>query len=265
MSDFYTILGVDKTASADEIKRAYRKLASQHHPDKGGDTEKFKEIEEAYRTLGDADKRTQYDNPSPFGTRPGGGWQQAGPNFNFNDIFEMFGARVNPHQQQQRATVRIQLWISIEDVAQGGPRTVALSTHAGSTAVEINIPKGVEDGDLVRYPLVGPGRTDVLATFRIKPDVRWERHGADIITDQVIMIWDLVLGTTITLTTVSNSTVEVTVPPGTQPGTVLRLRSHGLPHKGSSQMGDMLVRVQTRLPANISDDLREQIRLDHKQ
>jgi curved DNA-binding protein len=87
MTDYYSTLGVPRTASADEIKRAFRKLASQHHPDKGGDTKKFQEIQAAYDTLGDDRKRAAYNSPQP--QMPAGGFHQ---NFNFNEIFNMFGA-----------------------------------------------------------------------------------------------------------------------------------------------------------------------------
>ena len=88
MADHYTTLGVDKSATPEDIKKAYRSLASKHHPDKGGDTAKFQEIQTAYATLSDPEKRQQYDNPNPFGTRQDGGWQQAsGFPPGFEDIF----------------------------------------------------------------------------------------------------------------------------------------------------------------------------------
>jgi DnaJ-class molecular chaperone len=108
MSDHYATLGVSKTATPDEIKRAFRKLASQHHPDKGGDTQKFQEIQAAYDTLGDAVKRADYDNPRPqFSGMPGGA------HFNMNDIFSsMFGGQ-SPFAQQRRTQshTRMTLWI----------------------------------------------------------------------------------------------------------------------------------------------------------
>jgi DnaJ-class molecular chaperone len=142
VKNYYQILGVSSTASTDEIKRAYRRLASQHHPDKGGDTARFQEIEEAYRVLSDADQRSEYDNP---GVRIN---INSGQPFDFDNIFNMFGARF---QQRQAASARVMLWISLRDVAQGGKRVISVASSQGQSNVEIVIPPGVQDGDSVRY------------------------------------------------------------------------------------------------------------------
>jgi curved DNA-binding protein len=262
MTDYYAALGVSRTAGAAEIKQAFRKLASQHHPDKGGDTKKFQEIQAAYAVLGDEQKRAEYDNPRAQMPPPGFGG--GGPNFNFDDIFSMFGARFgadNPFQQarQQASTARIQLWISLEDVARGGPRTVSLNTHNGYTAVELVIPAGVDDGDNVRYNGIGPKGTDIIALYRVQPDARWQRNGADVTTECIIPVWDLILGTDLKINTVSGNAVQITIPAGTQPGTTMRVRGYGLPRKQSTQTGDMMIRIQTRLPESIPDDLRQRI------
>jgi molecular chaperone DnaJ len=130
MTDYYAALGVTKTATSDEIKKAFRKLASQHHPDKGGDTQKFQAIQQAYAVLGDEQKRAEYDNPRPqfsggFHGHPGG--------VNINDIFgQMFGQQfAQQHQHPRRGHVRMTLWISLLDVATGGRRTVSLGTQSG--------------------------------------------------------------------------------------------------------------------------------------
>ena len=255
MTDYYAALGVSRTASAAEIKQAFRKLASQHHPDKGGDTVKFQEIQAAYAVLGDEQKRAEYNNPRPQMNQSG---FAGGPNFNFNDIFEMFGARFGPegfHQHHQTRANRIQLWISLEDVARGGPRMINIANHT----VEIVIPQGIEDGDNVRYSGIGPGGTDIIALFRITPDPKWQRNGADVSTEITISIWDLILGTELTLTTLTGNTVQITIPPNTQPGTVMRVRGYGLLRKQSTQRGDIMIRTQARLPESIPEELREHI------
>jgi len=261
MIDYYAALGVSRTATAAEIKQAFRKLASQHHPDKGGNTAKFQAIQAAYAVLGDEQKRAEYDNPRA--QMPPSGFGGGGPNFNFDDIFSMFGARFGPDgfQQHQNRTNRIQLWISLEDVARGGPRMINIANHT----VEIVIPQGIDDGDNVRYGGIGPGGTDIIALFRISPDPRWQRHGADVITESLVSVWDLILGTELTMTTVGGSTIQVTVAPNTQPGTLLRVRGYGLPRKQSSQRGDMLVKIQTRLPDTISDAIKQLIRQERDQ
>lgn len=258
MPDYYSILGVARTATADEIKRAYRRLASQHHPDKGGDTKRFQEIQTAYDVLGDAQKRADYDSPSPFKTRADGGWQQAQQPFDFNSIFEMFGARY-PEGFQQRS-MRISLWISLRDVAQGGPRPVSIATAQGQNNIEINIPPGIEDGDTVRYARLGPGGTDLLVQFRVTPDSKWTRQGEHVVCERAVNFWDLILGTDIEVTTIMDNTVVVSVPAMTAPSTMLRLRGHGLPKKNvPQQRGDLLIRIQAELPLNIPKELKEHI------
>lgn len=248
MTDHYATLGVARTASANEIKRAYRKLASQHHPDKGGDVKKFQEIEQAYRVLSDPDQRAQYDNPqSQFG-----GFQfNGGSPFDFDSIFDIFGARFHNQQAQRpQQQARMTLWITLRDVAQGGRRTISVGTHAGTTAVDIEIPLGVEDGQGVKYPGIGPGGIDVVIIFRIHPSPGWERNGFDLHTTHSIPIWDLILGTDTPVKNILGRELSLTVPKGTQPGTVLRLRGQGLPAR-SGMAGDLLIHIQTRIPDNI--------------
>jgi curved DNA-binding protein len=263
MKNYYQTLGVERTATQDEIKRAFRKLASQHHPDKGGDTQRFQEIQEAYSVLGDEQKRKDHDNPSqPFH------FQSAGPgaNFNFDEIFHMFGARVGPGPgQEQRRSARFNLWITMQDVALGGPRVVSVNGPGGNTNVEINVIPGIEDGDTIRYPKIGPGGTDLVITFRVRPDNRWQRQNETVITELIVSIWDLVLGADVTLETLTGSTISITIPGNTQPGTTMRVRGYGLPRKNTTMRGDLMVRLQARLPSNITPELLDHIRRERDQ
>ena len=262
MKNFYDILGVKSSASPDEIKRAYRKLASQHHPDKGGDVAKFQEIEEAYRTLSDPGKRQQYDNPQPdfgqFGFRgqPGG--------FDFESIFDIFGARFNQQQQRRPQQARMSLWIQLYDVATGGKRTISVGTPTGTSTVEIDIPLGIDDGDTVQYPGLAPGGIDLIVSFRIHPNPAWQRQGLSLITEYAVSIWDLILGRESRLRDIVGTEIAFTIPPNTQPGTVLRLRGRGLRHR-NGQQGDLMVKLQARLPETIDADLLELIRQKHTQ
>jgi len=263
MTDFYTILGVPRTANVDEIKRAYRRLASQHHPDKGGDVKKFQEIEEAYRILSDPITRQQYDNPrtaGPFGARPGPGQTP----FDFDAIFSMFGARPagSPFHQQHARAARLELWISLHDVAVGGNRIISVGSQHGQSNSEISIPPGIEDGDTVRYAGAGPVGIDLVITFRVRPDAQWQRDNDVIVTSIDVDFWDLILGADIDVANIYGEQLSIVVPPRTQPGTMLRVRGHGLPRKNQpSSRTDMLVRVQARLPASIPDNILEQIKL----
>lgn len=261
MSDYYSTLGVERGASAEDIKRAYRRMASQHHPDKGGDKNRFQQIEEAYRTLSDEGKRAAYDNPNPFGGQGGGmpggfHFNFGGPDgFPFGDVFGMF----NQHAQNQRRMTRMSLWVSLRDIATGGRRPVSIATPQGTGVVEIDIPLGINDGDTIRYANIAPGGGDLAVQFRIHPDGAWERNGLDLITDQAISVWDLILGADIGIQNITGQTLTLVVPPRTQPRSMLRLRGHGLKN-GQGQQGDMLVRVIAQLPGSIHPEIIEAIK-----
>jgi len=256
MTDYYAALGVPRTATTDDIKRAFRRLASQHHPDKGGDTQKFQAIQQAYATLGDEQKRAEYDNPRPqfsgFHGHPGG--------VNINDIFgQMFGQQFGQqHQHPRRSHVRMTLWISLLDVATGGKRTVSLGTQAGVSAVEIEIPLGINDGDNVQYEGIGPGGSDLVVQFKITPDRVWQRDGLNLAQEVRIDIWNLILGGDLTIDTLTGKTLSTRVPARTQPGTVLRLKSQGLRDR-AGQTGDIMVRVQAQIPENIPPEIIDAI------
>jgi DnaJ-class molecular chaperone len=259
MTDYYAALGVSKTATADEIKRAFRRLASQHHPDKGGDTQKFQAIQEAYATLSDAQKRAEYDNPRPqfsgfqgFQAHPGG--------VNINEIFgQMFGQQfAQQPQHPRRSHVRMTLWISLLDVATGGKRTVSLGTQSGVSAVEIEIPLGINDGDNVQYEGIGPGGSDLVVNYRVSPDRTWQRDGLNLTQEVRIDIWNLILGGELTIDTLTGKTLSTRVPARTQPGTVLRLKAQGLRDR-AGQTGDIMVRVQAQIPDNIPPEIIDAI------
>ena len=258
MKDHYQTLGVERRATDEEIKRAYRRLASQHHPDKGGNKEHFQEIQQAYAVLSDPVQKQQYDNP---GIRINMG---ANPHFDFDSIFDMFGARFGDVRNRNTAA-RIQLWISLADVAQGGPRTIAVSSPSGQHNIEITVPPGLQDGESVRYPRLAPGGVDLVVLFRVRPEPGWQRQDHDVIQDITLEIWDLILGRDIMTTTLSGREIKVAVPPRSQPGSLLRIRGHGLPHRNSSAQGDLFIRLLARLPKDITPDLLEHIQRERGQ
>jgi len=257
MTDYYAALGVPKTATADDIKRAFRKLASQHHPDKGGDTQKFQAIQQAYATLGDEQKRVEYDNPRPqfsgFHGHPGG--------VNINDIFgQMFGQQGFAQQHHpRRSHVRMSLWITLLDVATGGKRTVSLGNQQGVSAVEIEIPLGINDGDNVQYEGIGPGGSDLVVNYRISPDRTWTREGLNLTMEVRLSIWDLILGGELTIDTLTNKTLTARIPEHTQPGTSLRLKGQGLQDRAGNT-GDIFVKLQAQIPDNIAPEILDAIR-----
>jgi len=258
MKNYYEILGVNREANPEDIKRAYRRLASQHHPDKGGDKNRFQEVEEAYRTLSDPNTRAQYDNP--MGNR-GHGFSFQHNGFDFESIFDIFGARFqHPHQQQQRRPQHaiMTLWITLKDIAQGGRKTVSVGTSQGNSTIEIEIPIGINDGDSVQYGGIGPGGMDLVITYRIHPDPKWIRTGLTLQATETISIWDLILGIELPVRDILGNNLTLTVPPRTQPGTILRLRGRGLTDR-SKNTGDLLVKLQAQIPDTISQELLDHI------
>ena len=251
MPDYYAALGVAKNASQDDIKRAFRKLASQHHPDKGGDTARFQEIQAAYDTLGDAAKRSRYDNPAPqFAGMPGGA------QFNMNDIFgQMFGGHPGfGAQHPRRNHMRMSLWITLKDVLTGGRRQVAVGSMQGQSTIEIDVPQGINDGDMVQYQGLAPGGQDLVIQFRVHPHPAFSRDELNLTTDQRVSVWEMILGGDTEITALDDNQLVVSIPPLTDNGTMLRLRGRGLKNQKGA-VGDLFVRLHALLPRSISPEL----------
>lgn len=250
MKDYYKILGVAKNATPAEIKSAYKKLAMKHHPDRGGDNALFQDIAEAYNILSDETKRAEYDNPhsgihininnNPFGS-----------NFNFgNDIFNQF---FQQHARQHRPQHRVTVWIGLDTAIIGGKQVVALATQNGRSTVEINIPQAVSDGESVKYVGIAPGGLDLIITFKIQPHPRWERKGLDLWTTADMNFWQLILGTTGTINTITGNSLNFNVPARTKPNAVLRLKGQGV--RSNQAVGDMFIRLQATMPDVIPNEV----------
>ena len=267
MADYYNTLGVPKQASADEIKKAYRKLASQHHPDKGGDTAKFQEIEEAYRTLSDPDKRQQYDNPQPqFNGGFGGGGVPPG----FEDIFsQMFGGGGSPfgdmfgrrQQPPRNRTLNIQTQISLEEAFSGKEMIANLTLPNGRDQVlNIKIPKGIQDGVTLRLANMGDDsvvnapRGDIHLTVNVRPHPVFARQGDDLIRTLEISAIDAMLGKIYQIETIDGRLLEIKISEGTQQGQILRAVGYGMPSMNDNRfVGRLLVKIDIRIPTNLTD------------
>jgi curved DNA-binding protein len=250
--DPYKILGVDKSASAEDIKQAYRRMAAKHHPDRGGDTARFQEIQSAYDTLSNPQSRARFDNPAhnafhaDFNTS----------NFDFDSIFNIFGTRFNFRHQPQ---ARINMTITLKDVIECPTRTVNIATEHGTNFVEIQIPPGVDDGTQVNYNGIAPGGIDLLVLYRVQPHPKWKREGFNLHTEHEVSIWQLITGCSVELNLVTGETVSVSIPARTQPNAQLRLSGLGLPDR-SKRRGDGILHIRARIPNQIPDDLEQLIR-----
>lgn len=260
----YQTLGVAKTATPDEIKKAYRKLASQHHPDKGGDTSTFQKIEEAYRILSDPQQRQQYDNPQPQPQFHGFNNDFDINGVNMGDLFsQMFGGRPHPHhphqqRQQQPNAFRTILHVTLEQAYNGDTQNVKLQTPMGLHAVNINIPKGIQDGAQVRYEKIIEGAS-LLVEFRIEPNLKYDRKFNDLYSNHPISVLDLIVGTSFEFTTLSGKTLEVKVPPKTQPYMQLKIAGQGMPIHGTTQYGDQIILLKPFIPDIINSEITESI------
>ena len=260
----YQTLGIEKTATQEDIKRAYRRLASQHHPDKGGDTAKFQEIQTAYDTLSDPEKRQEYDNPNPFKERFNGGWQSTGPNV--EDLFRNFGFHfgdgfANQHtrrsarrNQDLRVTVQITLAESL--VKQG--KTLSVKTKKGRETVSITIPEGIPHNSTIKYSGLGDNffeglpRGDLYVVVLIDTPTNTSIRDDEIYQTVELDVLDAITGKDILVDTGFNESFHVAVPAGTQHGHKLRIKGKGLLHNGVR--GNLYLEIKLVVPKNLSAD-----------
>lgn len=295
--DYYRTLGIDKKASEKDIKKAYRKLATEFHPDKTkgnkAKEEKFKEISEAYQVLGNPEKRKQYDalgsdweqfqqSGSSFEdfmemkrryrqqTQEGAYQRASGPSYgsgtDFSDIFEsFFGNRSGSYGGRQQgfpgADVSGEISISLQEAYSGSQRIL----EVGGNKIKLNIKPGAYSGLQLRAKGKGQkgsqGRAgDLYVTVRVEPHPVFERKGDDLYMKADIDLFDALLGGQLEVITLSGK-VNIAIKEGTQNGRVVRLKGKGMPVYGSSgQFGDLFVKLEVRLPARLSHAQKETLK-----
>lgn len=262
MTNAYETLGVPKGASEDEIKKAYRKLASAHHPDKGGDTARFQEIQNAYDTLNDPQKRQQHDNPNSFGRQ---GFQQTGPgNFEFQfggggspeDIFAQFfaGAGNNPfhrHAQPRRnKDLRVQLTISLASTLAAQRKSISVQTTKGDRyTADVDIPRGINHGTTIKYQGLGDNmfetltRGDLYVIINVVNDSNFEIQGINLVNNLEIDSIEAMLGTEKTIQTIDGKEFSIKIPQACQYGQKFSLAGQGLYQMNSTHRGNLIVNV----------------------
>ena len=257
--NFYDVLGVKKTATKEEIKKAYRELCKKYHPDKnGGDDAKIKEVNEAYATLGDDEKRKQYDNLGSFGTGGNGfgfntGGFTNGFNFNFNNM---------------ASDIRMSITISIEDAYYGCKYPVNINGKLYS----IDVPKGVVNGKMLKisglgksgYDIYGkPATGDLLVYITVQNDDRFclttMTNGTTVLEMVQAVDWiDAILGSEMTVK-VFDRDVKVRVPKYTQNGGYTMVGGQGFPKYNSDELGSLRVNFIIRMPKNLTDSQIKQL------
>jgi molecular chaperone DnaJ len=268
--DFYKILGVGKSASADEIKKKYRSLARELHPDKTkGDTameEKFKAVSEAYDILSDGKKRAEYDQARDMFERGGFRAPQGGQNFqggDFSDIFgggnpqDIFanlfggGGRRGPRKGQDLQT---EATITFKEAAFGTTLELRLSADGGpSQTISARVPAGVNDGAKIRIKgkgssgEAGPG--DLFILLHVKPHAVFSRKGENIAITVPVTFTEATLGGDIKVPTLTGDEVTLRIAPGTSNGRVLRVKGRGIT-KGTT-VGDLLVTIEVQVPQRV--------------
>ena len=274
--DYYDTLGISKDASVDEIKKAYRKAAVKHHPDKGGDEAKFKEVSEAYEVLKDPAKKQRYDQfghagvagGAAAGGNPFEGFNFNGQNINFDfggfggieDIFDMFTGGGFSRQRSRGADYQTSVTIDFEEAIFGTEKTVGVRT---GDHVKIKIPAGIDDGMQIRLTGKGgeprgqggdPG--DLYVAINVRPHKKFTREGNLILSQETISMVDAALGCELEVDTVDGPVV-MKVPAGAQSGTDFKLSGHGVPLIRSDGRGPQIVTIHVETPRNLSKRQKE--------
>jgi DnaJ-class molecular chaperone len=284
MKNYYDILGVNEQSTSADITKAFKNLAKQHHPDRGGTQEKFQEINEAHNTLKSSQKRHDYDSMRKFGGGTGGAQH---PFFNediFGDIFSGFGQggdmdfngrfnftgrngdeRTFRNVRQGNRSVNVRMAISIKEAMTSDEKTISYKLPSGREEfATVKIPAGVQHGVTFKYAGMGDDsiknvpRGDLMVQMSVLDSDGYTRKGNDLYTDKTINCFQAVRGHKIQLKTLEDSVITVNVPSGTQPGTLLMVRSKGMPiHKTIGIRGNLYVKIHVLVPQLSAADLKK--------
>jgi curved DNA-binding protein len=303
--DYYKILGVDKKASEEEIKKAYRKLAMKYHPDRNkGDKkaeDKFKELSEAYAVLSDKEKKKQYDTygsagfqqrysqedifqgfdfsnlfrefglgggfENIFGQRAGhpgrgGGYKThtftrgGGPSFDYGDAYAQCGGAARPHRG---ADQMYELSISLKEAALGVEKQLSFPFGKNMEKVMVKIPAGITTGKKLRIPgkgeagMAGGSAGDLFIQIKVQEDPVFKLEDQNLVVEKEVTFTEAALGTQLAVPTMEGKSLQVKIPPGTQPFSKLRLKGYGLPILGGKGKGDQFIKILVKVPKKLSD------------
>ncbi len=277
--DYYKILGVQKNASEEEIKKAFRKLAHAYHPDKkGGDEAKFKEVNEAYSVLSDKQKRAQYDSFGAAGNMGGGyqNYQSAGfdpssfgfdfsgfnnGDFDAGDLGDILSSIFGGRRVRRGRDIAVDIELSFQESIFGVERKIVInSKFVKQKEVLIKVPPGIDDGQMIRMSSMGeviegglPGDLYVKIHVRRHPVLR--KEGYNLVMDLTVKLTEALLGGEKTIPTLDGEIV-LKIPQGTNTGTLLRVKGKGVPQVGNKR-GDLYVRITVNIPEKLSREAKK--------
>ena len=284
MKNYYDVLGVNEQSTSAEITKAFKELAKKHHPDRGGDEAKFKEINEAHDTLKSSQKRHDYDTMRKFGSATG----EQHPFFNeeiFGDFFSGFGGgdmdfggrfnftrgpggeRIFRQNRQPRGNrnVQVRMAVSIKEAMMHNEKTINYKLPSGRDEfATVKIPAGVQHGVTFKFQGMGDDsiknmpRGDLMVVMSVLDSDGYTRKGNDLYTDKTIDCFQAVRGHEFNLNTLEDKIIKVKAPAGTQPGTMLTLKGQGMPiHKTIGIRGNLYVKIHVLIPQLSAADLKK--------
>jgi DnaJ-class molecular chaperone len=277
--DYYSVLGIEKSANEEDVKKAFRKLAHQYHPDKKtGDEAKFKEVNEAYSVLGNKEKRAQYDQfrssgPSMGGGSGGfqGGFNPSDFGFDFSgfqngefeggDLSDILSSIFGGRRVRKGRDVVVDIELSFHDSIFGVERKIVINSKlVKQPEVTIRIPAGIENGQMIRMnglgeDLEGGNPGDLYIKVHVQKHATLHKEGLNLVMDQTILLSEALLGAEKPISTLDGDLL-LRVPQGTNSGTILRVRGKGVPHS-KDRRGDLYVRITVKIPEKLSKEQKK--------
>jgi curved DNA-binding protein len=264
--DPYSTLGIDKNASDKDIKTAFKNLAKTHHPDRGGDETKFKQVNEAYQQIKNPEARERYNQEQMFGNSNGFNFNfQDGDMGGFDDLINSFfgGGGTGFRRSIKNKNIQISMRVTLEEVYKGNKKRIQIDQLGKS--VDIAIPKAIQSGQTIRYKGLGfytvknapPG--DLMCKIYVDDHPYFIREGMNLYAEHSITCWEAISGCSINVNTIDGKKFNLKVPTATQPGTVMKIAEHGMMHP-NSRMGDFFVRINVSIPQNLTEEQMNVIR-----